>query len=70
MSDRSPDERREGPTFDYEVADLVDTLYGQWRRTTVSMLLGAGILTTVMWGAASPAVFACWIEGGWGSFWG
>jgi len=42
-------------------ADQVQTLFGQWRRTTVSMLLGATILTIVMWGAASPFAFAVWI---------
>jgi signal transduction histidine kinase/CheY-like chemotaxis protein len=41
--------------------DQVETLYGQWRRTTASMLLGASILTTVMWGAATASTFTLWI---------
>lgn len=42
-------------------ADQIETLFGQWQRTTLSMLLGAAILTVVMWGAASPFAFAAWI---------
>jgi len=42
-------------------ADQVQRLFGQWQRTTLSMLLGAAILTVVMWGAASPFAFAAWI---------
>src|SRR5512145_2461866 len=41
--------------------DQVATLYGQWHRTTLSMVLGAAILCTVLWGHASPAVMAVWV---------
>jgi len=41
--------------------DQVETLYGQWHRTTVSMLLGALILCTVLWGQAPPALMAGWL---------
>ena len=40
--------------------DQVVTLYGQWHRTTISMLLGAMILCTVMWGEVAPALMAGW----------
>ncbi len=42
-------------------ADQIATLFTQWRRTTASMLLGASILTVVMWGTAPPLVFALWL---------
>jgi signal transduction histidine kinase/ActR/RegA family two-component response regulator len=41
--------------------DQVATLYSQWHSTTLSMVLGAGILCTVLWGHASPAVMALWV---------
>ena len=41
--------------------DQVATLYGQWHRTTLSMVLGAAILCAVLWGHAEPAVMACWL---------
>ncbi len=41
--------------------DQVDTLYRQWHRTTVSMLLGAAILCVVLWGQAAPAPMALWL---------
>jgi two-component system, sensor histidine kinase len=41
--------------------DQVETLYGQWHRTTVSMLLGAAILCTVLWGQAAPVLMAGWL---------
>ncbi len=42
-------------------ADQIATLFTQWPLTTASMLLGAFILTVVMWGTASPLLFATWI---------
>ena len=42
-------------------SDQVVTLYGQWHRTTLSMVLGAVILCTVLWGEATPAFMACWL---------
>lgn len=41
--------------------DQVEMLYRQWHRTTVSMLLGAAILCTVLWGQAEPLLMALWI---------
>ena len=41
--------------------DQVETLYRQWHRTTVSMLLGAGILCVVLWGQVAPASMAVWL---------
>ncbi len=41
--------------------DQVGTLYRQWHRTTVSMLLGAGILCVVLWGQVAPPLMAAWI---------
>jgi two-component system, sensor histidine kinase len=43
------------------LADQIETLFTQWRRTTTSMLLGALILTVVMQGMASPATFVGWL---------
>jgi signal transduction histidine kinase/CheY-like chemotaxis protein len=40
--------------------DQVVTLYGQWHRTTLSMLLGAAILCAVLWGEVAPALMAGW----------
>ncbi len=42
-------------------ADQIATLFTQWRRTTVSMLLGASILAVVMWSTAPPPLFAAWL---------
>jgi len=42
-------------------ADQVAELYGNWHRTSLSMLLGATILCLVLWGEASPVWMACWI---------
>ena len=42
-------------------AEQIDTLFGQWRRTTSSMLLGALILCVVMWGTAPHWFFALWL---------
>ena len=42
-------------------ADQIATLFTQWPLTTASMLLGALILTVVMWGTASPRLFAAWM---------
>ncbi|MEP6941648.1 MAG: hybrid sensor histidine kinase/response regulator [Betaproteobacteria bacterium] len=42
-------------------AEQIHTLFAQWRRTTLSMLLGSAILTVVMWGAAPPSAFVAWI---------
>jgi signal transduction histidine kinase/CheY-like chemotaxis protein len=41
--------------------DQVATLYAQWHRTTLSMVLGAVILCVVLWEHASPAFMACWL---------
>jgi two-component system, sensor histidine kinase len=41
--------------------DQVETLYRQWHRTTVSMLLGAAILCIVLWGQAAPVLMAGWL---------
>jgi hypothetical protein len=41
-------------------ADQIARLFTQWRRTTASMLVGASILTVVMWGTA-PLLFAAWL---------
>ena len=42
-------------------ADLVDTLYRQWHRTTLSMAFGAALLCLVLWGEVSAAAMAIWI---------
>ncbi len=42
-------------------ADQIATLFMQWPVATGSMVLGAAILTTVMWGTVSPRWFAAWI---------
>jgi signal transduction histidine kinase/CheY-like chemotaxis protein len=41
-------------------ADQVATLYRSWHRTTASMVLGAAILCTVLWGEAPPLAMASW----------
>jgi len=42
-------------------ADLVDTLYRQWLRTTLSMAFGAALLCLVLWGETEPVAMALWI---------
>lgn len=42
-------------------ADQVAQLYAGWRRTTISMLLGAALLAFVLWGQVSPALLAGWL---------
>ncbi len=42
-------------------ADQIATLFSQWPVATGSMVLGAAILTTVMWGTVSPQWFAAWM---------
>jgi signal transduction histidine kinase/CheY-like chemotaxis protein len=41
--------------------DQVATLYRQWHRTTVSMVLGAAILCTVLWGQVAPILMVGWL---------
>jgi signal transduction histidine kinase/ActR/RegA family two-component response regulator len=41
-------------------ADQVDQLYRQWHRTTASMVFGALLLCTVLWGHAPPEWMAAW----------
>ena len=41
-------------------ADQVATLYRSWHRTTASMVLGALILCSVLWGQVAPRVMAAW----------
>jgi hypothetical protein len=54
--------RRTDPALAARVrSEQIATLFSQWRRTTVSMLLGASILTAVMWGTAPPLAFASWL---------
>src|SRR5688500_16844008 len=43
-------------------ADQVATLYRQCHRTTVSMVLGAGILCIVLWGHVAPVLMAAWLS--------
>ncbi len=43
-------------------ADQIETLFTQWPLATASMVLGAAILTTVMWGTVAPGVFAAWMS--------
>jgi two-component system, sensor histidine kinase len=42
-------------------ADQVGELYQGWHRTSLSMLLGAGLLCSVMWGQAPPWLMALWV---------
>jgi signal transduction histidine kinase/CheY-like chemotaxis protein len=42
-------------------ADQVGELYAGWHRTSLSMLVGAGLLCSAMWGQASPSVMALWV---------
>ncbi len=41
-------------------ADQVRQLYRQWHRTTASMVFGALLLCTVLWGHAAPEWMAAW----------
>jgi signal transduction histidine kinase len=42
-------------------ADQIATLFTQWPVATSSMVLGASILCTVMWGTVAPQLFAGWM---------
>src|SRR6266700_6006476 len=42
-------------------ADQIATLFTQWPVATGSMVLGASILITVMWGTVAPRLFAAWM---------
>ncbi|HEY8624137.1 MAG TPA: histidine kinase dimerization/phospho-acceptor domain-containing protein, partial [Casimicrobiaceae bacterium] len=42
-------------------ADQIATLFTQWPVATGSMVLGATILITVMWGTVAPRLFAAWM---------
>ncbi|MFO1305086.1 MAG: hypothetical protein U1F54_15230, partial [Burkholderiales bacterium] len=42
-------------------ADQVAQLYAGWRRTTVSMLLGAALLAFVLWDQVTPVLLAGWL---------
>ena len=42
-------------------ADQVGELYAGWHRTTLSMLLGAALLCSAMWGQAPPWLMAFWV---------
>ncbi|MEO8344198.1 MAG: ATP-binding protein [Betaproteobacteria bacterium] len=42
-------------------ADQVGELYAGWRRTSLSMLLGAALLCSAMWGQAAPWLMAAWV---------
>jgi signal transduction histidine kinase/ActR/RegA family two-component response regulator len=42
-------------------ADLVDTLYRQWHRTTLSMAFGAALLCVVLWRDVGVSAMALWI---------
>jgi len=42
-------------------ADQIATLFTQWPVATGSMVLGASILCTVMWGTVAPQLFAAWM---------
>jgi hypothetical protein len=39
-------------------ADQIASLFTQWPAATGSMILGATILSTVMWGTVAPRLFA------------
>ncbi|MEJ7670005.1 MAG: hybrid sensor histidine kinase/response regulator [Casimicrobiaceae bacterium] len=41
--------------------DCVAQLYANWHRTSLSMVLGAGILVAVMWDQVSPLLVGGWI---------
>ena len=42
-------------------ADQVGELYAGWHRTSLSMLVGAALLCTAMWGQATPWLMALWV---------
>jgi signal transduction histidine kinase len=42
-------------------ADQVGELYAGWHRTSLSMLLGAALLCSAMWGQAAPWLMAVWV---------
>ena len=42
-------------------ADQVGELYAGWHRTSLSMLLGAVLLCSAMWGQAAPQLMALWV---------
>jgi len=42
-------------------ADQVAELYAGWHRTSLSMLFGAALLCTAMWGQAPPWLMALWL---------
>jgi len=42
-------------------ADQVSELYAGWHRTSLSMLFGAALLCTAMWGQAPPWLMALWL---------
>jgi two-component system, sensor histidine kinase len=42
-------------------ADQVGELYAGWHRTSLSMLTGAVLLCSAMWGQAPPRVMALWV---------
>ena len=42
-------------------ADQIATLFTQWPVATGSMVLGASILSAVMWGTVAPQLFAAWM---------
>jgi len=42
-------------------ADQIATLFTQWPAATGSMILGAAILITVMWGTVAPRLFVGWM---------
>jgi two-component system, sensor histidine kinase len=42
-------------------ADQVGELYAGWHRTSLSMMLGAALLCSAMWGQAQPWLMALWV---------
>ncbi len=42
-------------------ADQVSELYAGWHRTSLSMLLGAALLCSAMWGQAAPWLMGAWV---------
>lgn len=47
--------------FDRAIADEVATLFGSWRRTTLSTLLGLLLFCVALGGEAPTAAVACWV---------
>jgi len=43
-------------------ADQVGELYAGWHRTSLSMMLGAVLLCSAMWGQAPPWLMASWVS--------